>query len=1382
MNDRDMWWKIVIVGTLVALAFASIHPTDEKLKYGIDLYGGYSLLYEIDDTGVANDAKRELSEKVMSVLRERVDPKGVYNLVWRPVGYNRLEIQMPRPSEDVRKARLDYDHLQQQIQGTVLRRSDVLRALARSGPERSTAFDELIRGIEARKPLLNTTVKAYDDWMTMKAQYDERAKLAAKDNISKDQIDDAMKQTGAERLKAIDALIRGLPQRRVILDEAAKAWDAWNAAKPAAQAASPTTQAALEAAAKETAYLEAVRKVLALNADPAKFAEGATVDKVVKLEEEFDAALAALLATNIDIGRLQVILDTKPGTTARKESLDSFNKDFSGVSRLVEDLLKANDELGKRRHGGEGRLEDPADLQRLLKGAGVLEFRILAEGRQASPEKFEPYVEALKKAGPRRSPGEEQYQWFEVEDPADFLNIKDRRKLATDFERMKPGMQVIVERFGDKYYVLTHIGDAYALTHRQGERDWSLKAARFQRDQFGRPAIGFELDDVGGEHFAQLTRLNKGRQLAIFLDDQAVSHATIQSVIRNSGEITGTFTPQEVQDMVKKLDAGSLPRKLKDPPISVKAIGPSLGEANRTAGLRAAEYGSIAVVLFMCGFYLYAGSISIFACAINILFTLSAMAIMGATLTLPGIAGLVLSIGMAVDSNVLINERIREELARGTAMRMAIKHGYERAFSAILDSHVTAILTSLILYFLGSEEIKGFGLTLCIAVVINLFTAYFITKMFFDMMVAPSVPSEIIRKPIIASLVIIAIGAFLYGAGYYWNGPAARDTSVLIAFGRAIMYIGPSTLGLLILMYLGRMVHQMFQTGDKPRLPMMHVIGVPHIDWIGMKPFFFTASAILTIAGLAAFFSLGSKEIYDIEFLGGTSAQIDLKQPGLLTQAGVQDRLKKSAEKLDAFAAASEKATLTSSAAATFNLSTPGVPAVRMEPVVKEVLGRKLSEMSPITYSDPASESMVIRTRTDANVTLDEMQRSLKEFAARFRRAAEFIGRAQVQAIASAENPEEKDKSFEIITLETNKDLVVASIMENLEHELNIQRALSFNMMDNQALGAVSYFPLRSDNLKELGLPIPEAQANEIDLTGWKGSAAMILDKVDPPQKLDVLKDRLRAMRLQPGFESHGWRESTVFGLQAVPGSDLYSRVMVVVADENYPIADEQGGLSPTWVSELAEPEVQLVQSALQRQTTLSQITQFDKQVSGEAQTNAFIAMGLSWLAIIIYLWFRFGNIRWGLAAVVALIHDVIVAIGCIGLAHYLADTAIGHALKLEKFRVDLGLVAAILTIIGYSVSDTIIIFDRIRENRGRGGELTPEKVNTAISQTLARTFLTSFTTMSTVVIMYWVGGPGIHGFNFAMMIGILTGTYSSFAIASQLLVKRRLIKAVATA
>jgi SecD/SecF fusion protein len=214
--------------------------------------------------------------------------------------------------------------------------------------------------------------------------------------------------------------------------------------------------------------------------------------------------------------------------------------------------------------------------------------------------------------------------------------------------------------------------------------------------------------------------------------------------------------------------------------------------------------------------------------------------------------------------------------------------------------------------------------------------------------------------------------------------------------------------------------------------------------------------------------------------------------------------------------------------------------------------------------------------------------------------------------------------------------------------------------------------------------------------------------------------------------------------------------------------------LSSAWVADLAEPELRLLQAALQRQTSLSQITQFDQQVSGEAQTNAFIAIALSWIGIIIYLWFRFGNIRWGLAAVIALIHDVVVALGAIAVAHCIYDTAIGRALLLDKFRVDLAMVAGIMTVIGYSVNDKIVVFDRIRENRGRLTDVTPSILNLSISQTMGRTLLTGLTTFFTIMIMYVFGGPGIHGFNFAMFFGILTGTYSSFAIASQFLVKKK--------
>ncbi|MCZ6815152.1 MAG: protein translocase subunit SecF, partial [Planctomycetota bacterium] len=305
-------------------------------------------------------------------------------------------------------------------------------------------------------------------------------------------------------------------------------------------------------------------------------------------------------------------------------------------------------------------------------------------------------------------------------------------------------------------------------------------------------------------------------------------------------------------------------------------------------------------------------------------------------------------------------------------------------------------------------------------------------------------------------------------------------------------------------------------------------------------------------------------------------------------------------------------------------------------------------------------------------------------------------------------------------------------------------------------------------------LPLSDDETGKVDaeLDGLKGGVAMILDNITPPQTIVEISKRLRSMRLQPGFEEYGWRDSKCIGLMKAAGGSAYSRVMVVVADENYPLEDSDVP-SSAWIAELAEPEVELLQTALQRQTSLQQITQFDKQVSGEAQRDALIALALSWIVIIIYVWFRFGQFRWGMAAVVALLHDVIIAAGCVAITYYIAETFFGKALLLEKFRIDLALVAAFLTVIGYSVNDTIVVFDRIRENRGRMADVTPEMVNTSISQTLSRTVLTLLTTLVAVLIMYIFGGPGIHGFNFVLLIGLSIGTYSSIGVASRLLVRR---------
>src|SRR5262249_42469309 len=171
-----------------------------------------------------------------------------------------------------------------------------------------------------------------------------------------------------------------------------------------------------------------------------------------------------------------------------------------------------------------------------------------------------------------------------------------------------------------------------------------------------------------------------------------------------------------------------------------------------------------------------------------------------------------------------------------------------------------------------------------------------------------------------------------------------------------------------------------------------------------------------------------------------------------------------------------------------------------------------------------------------------------------------------------------------------------------------------------------------------------------------------------------------------------------------------------------------------------------------------------------ETRFRAMWAILASWGAIALYLWFRFGNWTFGLAAVLCLIHDLFFTLGIIAACHYVYDTWWGHALKLEDFKIDLPAVAALLTLVGYSVNDTIVVFDRIREVRGKNPDLTPQMINDSINQTLSRTLLTSLVTWLVVAVLYWWGGPGVHLFGFVMVVGVIVGTYSSIYIASPLL------------
>jgi SecD/SecF fusion protein len=269
---------------------------------------------------------------------------------------------------------------------------------------------------------------------------------------------------------------------------------------------------------------------------------------------------------------------------------------------------------------------------------------------------------------------------------------------------------------------------------KRAEMDGSgIKSAMVVRGNLGEPEIHFTLDAQGAERFAQITRENVHQRLAIILDKELYSAPVIQTPIETgSGQITGQFDNREAFELANVLE-NPLRAPLKI--IQSREVDPTLGKDSIRSGINAAIYGTLAVSAFMLVYYLAAGMVANIALIANIIILLGVMCSIGTTLTLPGIAGIVLTVGMAVDANVLIYERIREETAKGKSLRGAIAAGYARAFTVIFDSHVTTLISSVILMYMGTGSIKGFGVALTIGVAASLFTALVVTRLIFDFLV-----------------------------------------------------------------------------------------------------------------------------------------------------------------------------------------------------------------------------------------------------------------------------------------------------------------------------------------------------------------------------------------------------------------------------------------------------------------------------------------------------------------------------------------------------------------------------------------------------------------------------------------------------------------------
>jgi preprotein translocase subunit SecD len=261
-------------------------------------------------------------------------------------------------------------------------------------------------------------------------------------------------------------------------------------------------------------------------------------------------------------------------------------------------------------------------------------------------------------------------------------------------------------------------------------RGKDIRDAQPSRDQNGQPSVNFQLSNEGGQRFYNFTSQHVGDSLAVVLDNRVREVASIREPIRDRVEISGHMTEDQARDLSLVLRSGALPAGITY--LEERTVGPSLGADSIRAGVRAAVVGMVAVLIFMLIYYRAAGVNADVALILNLVILLGFLGYTGATLTLPGIAGVILTVGMGVDSNVLIFERIREELRNGKTPPSAVDQGFSHAWVTIVDTHVTTIVSAAILFLFGTGPVKGFAVTLTFGLLANLFTAVFVSRVIFD--------------------------------------------------------------------------------------------------------------------------------------------------------------------------------------------------------------------------------------------------------------------------------------------------------------------------------------------------------------------------------------------------------------------------------------------------------------------------------------------------------------------------------------------------------------------------------------------------------------------------------------------------------------------------
>jgi SecD/SecF fusion protein len=797
-----------------------------------------------------------------------------------------------------------------------------------------------------------------------------------------------------------------------------------------------------------------------------------------------------------------------------------------------------------------------------------------------------------------------------------------------------------------------------------------IAQVRSDMDEYGRPCISFTMSTEGGQRMGLFTSLNKPdnsgkRFMAIVLDGQVHTAPFIQEPIYDHGRITGSFTQKEVDDVIINLRSGKLEVALNKNPISKQYIESNLGAELKRKGLGAIALSFVLVLVFMAVYYRFAGLVACAALILNLLLIMAVVMAIRQPLTLTGLAGLVLTIGMSVDANVLIFERIREELDRGSALRMAIRNGFDKAMTTIVDANVTTLITALVLYVIGTEQIKGFAVTLTLGILMSMFTAIYCARTVFDI--------------------------------------AERKRWLT-------------------------------------RMKMMRILSKTKYDFIGRQGIAMAFSLTLIAMGIVGIWSLGDR-ILNHDLRGGSTARVVFEQP--IDVEVVRSELANQESK-----GYDEKVEFT-------------VSKIRDDNYPDRVF--KVDSNIPTYDGEGASPyeqlSDVLARAFDGQLT--KLHVDVGETTSR-KKGENDLGALGQRFVPTA---------MRALTL-TNPSLLLqqSGTLTNPDQDKEQQPPAT---QEPATTTPDAQKPAGETQPAETGQP--ENQSNATKGAPPQSGGDFGQPKSETPQKL-VMNQNETSTHLTFAQPIDGDALKT-FLINTAENLNLeLTEEQIVTESPDVPEGESATSVqSQDWTVKLDLARVEDAQAIFATwQKDFNNRPYFPTtsgvggQIARDTQLQALAAILASLIGIIAYVWIRFQNVAFGVAAVVALIHDVLIVVGAIALSNFVAGS-LGF-IGIDNFKISLPVVAALLTIIGYSLNDTIVVFDRIREVRGKRSEITADMINTSICQTLSRTILTAFTTFIVVFILYWFGGDAIHGFAFALVVGVIIGTYSSIFIASPVL------------